>query len=87
MVRKKKRLAKEDFWFKERVGQRKGWSFIPANWRGWVALFLLVWVNIFAANYFDVMNVEFEKVSKVLVVFFLSIAVFALISRNKTEGL
>lgn len=86
MVRKKKKVVKRNFWFRERVGQRGSWSFIPANWKGWVALILLVGLNVFSANYFDVMNVGFDEVSKFLVVFLLSLVVFVLIARRKTGG-
>jgi len=83
MVKKKKESVKRNPWFKERGGK---WSFIPLNWKGWIALILLIAVNVFAANYFDVANVPFEEVSKFLVVFFLSVFVFVMIARRKTEG-
>jgi len=94
----KKRIAKQQVvkerkmwvtnpWFKRRVGNdRSSWGIIPINWKGWITLFLLVFLNVFSANYFDIMNAPFEDVSKALVVFFLSIVVFILISRKKTKG-
>jgi len=77
----------KNFWFRRREGNVKsGWGFTPVNWKGWVTLILLVGVNVFAAQYFDVMNVSFVEVSKFLVVFFLSLVVFILIAKRKTEG-
>ena len=88
---KKKRASKmkvsEDSWFRKRTeNSEEIWGFIPVNWKGWVALILLIGVNVFAVNYFDVMNVEFREVSKFLVVFLLSIFVFIMIARRKTLG-
>ena len=45
-----------------------------------------VFLNVFSANYFDVMNAAFDEVSKTIVVFLLSVVVFILIARKKTEG-
>ena len=74
-------------WFRRREGNVKsGWGFIPINWKGWVALILLVGVNVFSAQYFDVMNSPFVEVSKFLVVFFFSFVVFVLIAKRKTKG-
>ncbi len=91
MVEKEKKVVKKgegkDVWFKKRRKIRDSdWDFIPVNWKGWVALLLLIGVNIFAANYFDIMRVSFGEVSKFLVVFLLSISVFILIARRKTSG-
>ena len=82
----KKKSVRKSFWFKERAGHKKGWSFVPLNWKGWVALILLIGVNVFAAQYFNVMNVSFTEVSKFLVVFLFSIVIFILIAKRKTEG-
>ena len=85
-MRKKKRLPKNP-WFKRREGNIKsGWGFFPVDVRGWIALILLVGVNVFAAQYFDVMNSSFKEVSKFLVVFLLSLVVFILIAKKKTKG-
>lgn len=82
----KKRIPKNP-WFRRREGAlKKGWGFIPINIEGWVALGLLCGVNVFAANYFDVMNVPFVEVSKFLVVFLLSIVVFILFAKRRTKG-
>lgn len=91
MAKKKRKINKvrvsEDFWFRKRTEDLKNsWGFIPINWKGWVTLVLLIGVNIFAANYFDVMNVGFGEVSKFLVVFLLSIFIFIIIARRKTSG-
>jgi len=50
-------------------------------------LILLVGVNVFASQYFDVMNSPFEEVSKFLVVFLFSLVVFILIAKKKTGAL
>ena len=86
--RKKKRVVgPRDPWFKRREGNVKsGWGFGPVDWKGGVSLVLLVAVNVFAAQYFDIMNSSFREVSKFLVVFFLSLAIFILIAKKKTKG-
>jgi len=81
MVKKKK---SKNPWFVERVGHKESWSFMPMNWKGWVALILLILVNVFAANYFELNNLVFDGWAKMGVVFCLSILVFILISRKKT---
>jgi len=74
-------------WFKKKNGSSNHkWGFTPINWKGWVTLIFLVGVNVFAAQYFDVMNVSFVEVSKFLVVFLLSLVVFVLIAKRKTKG-
>jgi len=84
MVKKK---VNKNSWFKKRVGaSHHKWGFIPINWKGWAALILLVGVNVFSAQYFDVMNVSFVEVSKFLVVLLLSLVIFILIAKRKTEG-
>ena len=80
----KKRKVNKDSWFKKN-GVNDDWGFIPINWKGWVALITLITLNVFAVNYFDVMNASFEEVSKFLVVLLLSIVVFILIAKRKTE--
>ena len=85
---KKKRVAvrkrmEKSLWFRK-YGGKSDWGFVPINWRGWVALILLIVVNVFAANYFDVMNVGFREVSKFLIVFLFSFVVFVLIAKKKT---
>ena len=79
-----KKKANKDSWFKKRI-VGDNWGFIPINWKGWTALIILIVLNVFAVNYFDVMNASFEDVSKFLVVFLLSIAVFILIAKRKTR--
>lgn len=88
MVKAKKRVNKNEMaWFRKREGTlKKGWGFIPINWKGWVALILLIGINVFAAQYFDVMNSPFVEVGKFLVVFLLSCVIFILIAKRKTEG-
>ncbi len=83
MVKKRKKV-----WFRKRAKNTEdSWGFIPINWKGWVALILLIGMNVFAANYFDIMNVGFREASKFLVVFLFSFVVFILIARKKTLGI
>ena len=93
MVKKKvkKKLAKvgkvKKPWFRKRDKNLKSrWGFIPINWKGWVALILLVGVNVFAANYFELSYLVLDSYLKFGVVFFLSLLVFILIARRKTRG-
>jgi len=83
--KKSKRKVKKDSWFRKRV-VTDNWGFIPINWKGWTALIILIVLNVFAVNYFDVMNAQFDEISSFLVVLLLSIAVFVLIAKRKTEG-
>ena len=83
---KRKGVSKNP-WFRRREGASKdNWGFIPINWKGWIALILLIGINVFASNYFDVMNFSFVEASKFLVVFLLSISVFILVAEKKTRG-
>jgi hypothetical protein len=75
---------KKNPWFIERSGHKGGWSFVPMNGKGWVALIVLVLVNVFAANYFKLNELAIDGWSSFGVVFFLSILVFILIARRKT---
>jgi hypothetical protein len=76
-----------DFWFRERLGGKAGWSFIPLNWKGCVTLFILVALNLFSAFYFEVNYLILDNWLKMGVVFFLSIFVFIEIAKRKTRGL
>ena len=74
-------------WFKRRNESIESkWGFIPINWKGWIALLLLIGINVFSAQYFDIMNTPFIEVSKFLVVLLFSLVVFVLIAKKKTEG-
>ena len=75
LVKGKKKSVKgvKNPWFKERRNHKKGWSFVPINWKGWVALILLVGVNVFSANYFNLEVLEAISWNKFGVVFLLSI--------------
>jgi len=82
-----KNKARGGEWFRRKEGDVKSkWGFIPINLSGWIALILLIAINVFAVNYFDVLNVSFVEVSKSLVVFLFSMAVFILIAKRKTRG-
>ena len=76
-------------WFRKREGAdlKKGsWGFIPINWNGWLALALLIIVNVFAALSLGVNIIEWKRWSKFIIIFLLSLLVFILIAKNKTLG-
>ena len=77
----------ENLWFKRRDGNKiSSWGIVPINWKGWTAIIVLVLLNVFSTNYFDIMNAAFDEVSKTIVVFLLSIIIFIMIARRKTKG-
>lgn len=71
-------------WFKTLSPKHK-WGFVPVSWEGVVALFILISLNVFAGNYFDIRYLIFDNWSKFGVVFLLSMFVFIEISRKRTE--
>ena len=74
-------------WFRRRVGSLKdGWGFIPINWKGFAALVLLIGLNVFAANYFNLNELVLDNYLSMGVVFLLSIFVFIEIAKHKTAG-
>lgn len=84
-VSKKSRMSNE-MWFRKRAGHSKeSWGFIPVNWKGWVTLILLIGINVFAANYFNLNELVFDDWSGFLVVFLFSLVVFILIAKKKTK--
>ena len=86
MVKKKvKKKVNRNPWFKLRDGSSDGWGFIPINWKGWVALILLIGLNIFAANYFGLNELVLDNYLSMGVVFLLSIFVFIEIAKHKTR--
>ena len=86
MIRGKKRVG-GDFWFKGCTEvENTEWGWVPINWKGWVALILLVGVNVFAANYFQVNELVVNSLSKFGIVFLISFFVFITIARRKTQG-
>jgi hypothetical protein len=85
MARKKK--VSVNPWFRKRAGSLKeDWGFIPINWRGWISLVLLVGLNVFAANYFNLNELVLDNYLKMGVVFLLSVFVFIEIAKHKTRG-
>lgn len=84
MVRKK-RVSKNP-WFRRRSGSEDGWGVVPINWKGYVALILLVGINAFAANYFNLNSLVLDSYLRMGVVFLLSIFVFIEIAKRKTMG-
>ena len=79
-------LRGERAWFEKRVGSKDRWGFVPINWKGWVALILLVWINVFAANFFKLEELVLDNYLKMGVVFLLSIFVFIEFAKKKTKG-
>ncbi|MCK5321213.1 hypothetical protein KAJ38_01420 [Candidatus Pacearchaeota archaeon] len=85
MVKRKKSV--EDFWFRKSVESKSaGWGWIPINWKGQIALGLLVGVNVLAANYLQISKLVINSWSKFGVVFLISLFVFIMIARRKTQG-
>jgi hypothetical protein len=86
----KKKVSKRGLrnpWFRKRIGDLKeGWGFIPVNWKGVVALVVLIAINVFGALYFDLYVLEGRRWAKFGVVFLLSMLTFILIAKNKTRG-
>ena len=94
MVKKKKKVAKSSrrltnsklrskaVWFRSRKGE--DWGFVPVNWKGWVALILLVGLNVFAADYFNLNNLILDSYLRMGVVFLLSVFVFIEIAKKKS---
>ena len=84
MVKKKKKSG-DNSWFKKSVEKKDvEWGWVPINWKGWVALVLLVGVNVFAANYFKINKLLFGSWSRFGIVFLVSLFVFIMIARRKT---
>ncbi len=87
MVNKKKvkKQTNRNPWFRFRAGSKDGWGFIPINWKGWIALILLIGLNVFAANYFNLNEIVLDNYLSMGVVFLLSIFVFIEIAKHKTR--
>ncbi|MCD4771641.1 hypothetical protein K8R30_04485 [archaeon] len=82
-----KKVVNKNPWFRKRLGNLKGdWGFVPINWEGFVSLVLLVGLNIFAANYFNLNDLVVDNYLKMGVVFLLSVFVFIEIAKKKTIG-
>jgi hypothetical protein len=73
-------------WFRRRDVKSDGWGFIPINWKGYVSLILLIGLNVFSANYFNLNELVVDSYLKMGVVFLLSIFVFIEIAKYKTLG-
>ena len=87
MVKKraKKRARRGFFWFRVRKDSRDEWGFIPINWKGWVALILVIGLNVFAANYFNLNKIVLDNYLRMGVVFLLSVFIFIEIAKEKTK--
>ena len=79
----KKKVDKNP-WFKRRG--KESWGLVPINWEGFVALVLLVGLNVFAANYFNLNDLVVDNYLRMGVVFLLSVFVFIKIAKRKTLG-
>ncbi len=86
MVRKKKVKKKVvSLWFRRRdPASDDSWGFVPINNKGLIAFVLLVGINVFAANYFNLNEFVIDNYLKMGVVFLLSIFVFIEIAKRKT---
>jgi len=72
-------------WFRKRdPASKDSWGFVPINEKGLVAFVLLIGLNVFAANYFNLNVFVLDNYFKMGVVFFLSIFVFVEIAKKKT---
>lgn len=86
-MKKRKNKVVENFWFKKYAETKSAeWSWIPANWKGWTALILLIGINTFAANYFQINKLLLNSWLKFSIVFLVSLFVFILIAQRKTQG-
>ena len=83
MVKKKKSVDRNP-WFRVR---RKGasWGWLPINWKGWVALLILVGFNVFSAQYFNLNLLILDNWLKFGGVFLLSLFVFIMIAKVKSK--
>jgi len=70
-------------WFKT-ISPKHTWGFVPANWKGGIALISLIGLNIFAAKYFNLNYITFDNWSSFTIIFLLSMAIFTIISKRKT---
>ena len=85
---KKKTITKinkstNHYWFKANKGS--DWGIIPLNWKGYLALILILAVNIFGAQYFRLNYDNIDGLFKYLVVFLLSLFVFIQFSLRKSK--
>jgi len=89
MVKKKKSVRKSvgisNPWFQAASGD-DNWSWIPVSWKGFVIFVLLLAVNVFAAQYIGINNLTLEGWISFGVVFLLSLFIFVMIAKRKTEG-
>jgi hypothetical protein len=84
--RVKKRNKNLKPWFRKRSSNVSGnWGFIPISWEGCVPLALLIGLNVFAANYFNLYVLNLDNYLKMGVVFLLSIFVFVEIAKKRTK--
>lgn len=84
-ITKKKTANNKQMWFKL-ISPRHEWGFVPINWKGLVAMILLIGINVFSAFYFNLRILVFDSWSKFGVVFFSSLFIFIMISKRKTKN-
>ncbi len=86
-MRKTNKKPRNNPWFRRPKKDLKAkWGFIPINFKGWIALILLIAINAFASNYFQLNNIVLNNYLKMGVVFLLSLFVFIEFARKKTAG-
>jgi len=84
---KKKKSRNSSAWFvRSSYSPNSKWGIIPINWKGTLALFLLVGINILGANYFRFTKTTLDSFLSFGVLFFLSLFIFIEIAKHKTEG-
>lgn len=79
------RRVSKNPWFRA-TNDKALWGCVPINWKGGVALVILIALNVFAAHYFNLNELVFDNYLKMGVVFLLSIFVFVEIAMRKTRG-
>ena len=75
-------------WFRKRRGLFSpdlGWGWVPITWQGYLAVLLLIVVNVFSVFYFDLALGGSDSVIKFLTVLALSLLVFSLFAIKRTR--
>ena len=80
--KKKAKSRNSKPWFMKGSGD---WNWVPLNWKGGIALFILFFINIFSAQYFRIINFEIDGFIKFLTVFFISMFIFIMFAKKKTK--
>lgn len=83
-VIKKRRIVAKKPWFKT-LSEKHSWGFIPISFEGIICLTVLIFLNVFAGNYFNLKVLSGDNWLRFGVVFFLSFFIFIMISRRRTK--